>query len=156
MKLSKELVWLRNFYFGAFAVGVLLVILMHTFDRPALDIFRIPTFIGVTSEFNGLSYFPTFKIYQISLVTSLLVVLIDGLCLTKYRSKLMLQLSEISTVVGLTILLLAVFFFSYNFILVNHSLRDTAALYIAFSTLLIIIDLMTFRADEKLLEQGGK
>lgn len=156
MKLSKELILLRNFYFGAFLVGVILVILMHTFERPTFDIFRVPTFIGITSSFNGLAYLPTFKIYQISLVSSLLVVLIDGLCLTRYRSKFLVQLSEVSTVVGLAILFLALLFFSYNFLLVSHDLKDTAAFYLAVSTFLIIIDLITFRADEKLLKKGTK
>lgn len=156
MKLSKELILLRNFYFGAFLVGVLLVTLMHTFERPTFDIFRVPTFIGITSSFNGLAYLPTFKIYQISLVSSLLVVLIDGLCLTRYRSKFLVQLSEVSTVVGLAILFLALLFFSYNFLLVSHDLKDTAAFYLAVSTFLIIIDLITFRADEKLLKKGTK
>lgn len=156
MKLTKELVWLRNFYFGAFFVGVALVVLMHTFDRPMLDIFRVPTFIGLTSQFNGLEYFPTFKIYQISLVTSLVVVLIDALCLTRYRSKFLVKLSEISTIVGLVILLLAVFFFSYNFLLVSHNLKDTAALYLAFSTFLALVDLLNLQADERLLEKEAK
>lgn len=156
MKLTKELALLRSVYFGAFLCGVLLVILMHTFDRPALDIFRVPTFIGTTSAFNGLAYFPTFKIYQVSLVTSLLVVLVDGLCLTSFRSKVLTMLSEITTIIGLTILLLAVFFFSYNFLLVNHSLRGTALVYIAFSIFLIVIDLLNFQADEKLLKKESK
>ncbi len=156
MKLSKELVWLRNLYFGAFIVGVLLVILMHTFDRPALDIFRVPTFIGITSQFNGLDYFSTFKIYQISLVSALFAVLVDALCLTNYRSKFLLKLSEVSTVVGLAVLVLAIFFFSYNFLLVDHTLRDTASLYIAFSTFLVIVDLLNIQVDERLLSKGKK
>lgn len=156
MKLSKELLWLRRVYFGSFICGVLLVTLMHTFERPALDIFRVPTFINEASQFNGLAYFPTFKIYQVSLVTSLFVVLIDGLCLTNYRSNFLLMLSQISTIVGLTILILAVLFFSYNYLLVSHDLRGTALLYIAFSTFLIVTDLLTFQADERLLDRRSR
>ena len=156
MKLTKELSLLRNFYFAAFIIGVLLVVLMHTFDRPMFDIFRVPTFIGIAAEFNGLDYFTTFKIYQISLVASLLAVLIDGLCLTSHRSKFLLKLSEISTVVGVAILLISLFFFSYNFLLISHTLRDTAAVYIAFSTFLIVLDLFNFQADERLLKKGAK
>jgi len=156
MKLSKEHVWLRNFYFGAFIIGVLLVTLMHTIERPALDIFRVPTFIGITSQFNGLDYFQTFKIYQISLVTALFAVLVDALCLTNYRSKFLLKVSEISTVVGLAVLLMAVFFFSYNFLLVDHNLRDTASVYIAFSTFLVFVDLLNIQFDEKLLAKEAK
>lgn len=156
MKFTKELIWLRNFYFATFGIGVMLVVLMHSFDRPMLDIFRVPTFIGLTSEYNGLEYFATFRIYQISLVTSLVAVLIDGLCLTNYRSKFLIKVSEISTIVGLSVLILALFFFSYNFLLVNHTLRDTAAVYIAFSTFLIIVDLINFKVDERLLSKGTR
>lgn len=156
MKLSQEMRMLRYVYFSVFAVGVILVILMHTFDRPLLDVFRVPTFIGAASQFNGLAYLPTFKIYQISLITSLSVVLIDGLCLTSYRSRKLLQLSEISTVVGLAVLFLAVSFFSYNFLLVSHELKGTAAVYLAFSIFLIMIDLLNFEADEKLLGREKK
>lgn len=156
MKVTKEVTLLRNFYLGVFFVGVLLIILMHTFDRPELDIFRVPTFIGITSQFNGLDYFPTFKIYQISLITALFSVLVDALCLTNYRSKFLLKLSEISTVVGLAILLLAIFFFSYNFLIIDQTLRATALLYIAFSICLVAVDCLNIKVDERLLSKGTK
>lgn len=144
---------LRWIYFAAFIVGVSLVVSMHTFSRPALDVLRVPTFIRDASYFNGLQYWPTFKIYQVTLVASLLAVLTDAICLTDYRSKIMLKLSQITSVVGATLLLLSILYFSYNFLILNNYLKSTAAIFIAFSTILMALDLVTFTAEEKLLER---
>ncbi len=156
MSLTKEAKILRLFYFGAFAVGVTLVVLMHTFERPILDTFRVPTFINFASYFNGLPYLTTFKIYQITLITTLGSVLIDALCLTRFRSKRLLKVSEISTILGLVLLFMAIGYFSYNFLVAPDALRATSAIFIAFSTFLVVLDLLTFQADERVLSRGAK
>ncbi len=153
MRVTKEARMLRMFYLLILLFGVVMVLLMHTIDRPTLDIFRVPTFIGEVSVYNGLPYLPVLRIYQLTMYTSLVALSIDVICLTKLRSKRMLQLSEISTIVGVSLLFLSVLFFSYNFLFFDQTFRSTTLIYIAVPALVMMVDLMNLRFDERLLKE---
>jgi hypothetical protein len=150
LKVKTEIQILRTVYFVLFFVGVALVTLMHTYERPALDLFRVPSYIEAAAKINGLDYFSTFKIYQATLVFSLVSILVDALCLTRYKSKFLLKLSEVTTVAGAMLMMVALAFFTYNFLVVGQDLRPTTAIYVAFSLFLVVVDVSTFQLDEAL------
>jgi len=152
MNLKLEVTLLRNIYFALFVLGVTFVALMHTFERPLLDWFRVPTFIKMASDVNGLAYFPTFKIYQFTLVFSIISIFIDGLCLTKYKNKLLLKLSEWTTFAGAALMLLTIGYFLYNLFFVGEALLPTNLIFLGLATILVIVDIITFDTD-KILEE---
>ena len=150
MNLKTEIKLLRNVYFAVFFAGALLVVLMHTLASPNLDVFRVPTFISQSVPFNHFNYPLTFHLYQFTVIFSLMSILVDGFCLTRYRSLFLIEVSKWTSVFGGILMLFAIAFFGYNFLIVDHTLRLTPIIYLAFSLFLVALDYLTFNVDELL------
>ena len=144
---------LRWVYLGIFLIGFSLIVLLHIFPKPFLDIIRMPTFIRAAEPFLGFPYDPSLHVYQITLLFFLVVTLIDGVSLFLSSSTLMKKISAAASFVGFALIGLVGFYFLYSLVIIGMGsvFTKTVFIYLLLCFSLFILDLFTFWIDENLI-----
>jgi len=149
---------LRWVYLGIFLVGFFTVVLLHAVPKPFLDIVRVPTFIRAAEPYLGFPYDPSLLIYQITLLSFLVISLVDSISLFFFSSNMMRKISAYTSLLGVILIGFAGVYFLYSLLAVGLSsaLTSTILIYLTVSLLLLILDIFTFRVDEDLIHHLPK
>ncbi|MBI2613620.1 MAG: hypothetical protein HYW62_02515 [Candidatus Levybacteria bacterium] len=131
---------LKILYLFIFILGAILIIPTHIFPQPYFMPFRFPHYLEMMGSFSGVSWPVTFEIYHLTLLVIGIIGVINilGLIFPNMRT-----LAKLSSLIGLFLFSLMVLFFFFVFINVNIS---TAIIYGFYSIVLLIADILTFKA----------
>jgi len=113
----------------------------HIFPQPYLMPFRFPHYLEMMGPFLGTSWPMTFEIYHYALYTLVIIGSLNVLGILFYpRLK---QIALASSLIGLFLISLMVLFFFFIFMNVN---APTAIIYGLYSVVLLVLDILTFKA----------
>ena len=153
MEKPQEVKILQWVYLLIFLVDFGMIVLLHAFPKPFLDIIRMPTFIRAAEPYLKFPYDTSLLIYQITLLFFITSTLVDSFSLFLFSSKIMKKVSAISSFVGFVLIGIVFLYFLYSLGLVGleSRLALTALIYLIISFILMMLDLYTFEIDEELL-----
>lgn len=139
-KKQKMLNKLKIFYLAIFILGTVIVAPTHLFPPPNFMYARFPHYLEMMPRFLGISWPATFGIYHLVLLLVGVIGLINVLGLVFSN---MQPLAKLSSLAGIFLFSLIVLFFLVKFASVN---LPTAIIYGIYSVILLIADLLTFKA----------
>ncbi len=138
---NKRMKHLKLFYLFTFILGGLIVAPTHIFEPPTFMYARFPHYLEKMPLLFGVSWPMTFKIYHYVLYALAVIASLNVLGIIFYpRFK---QIALTSSLIGLFLMPLMVLFFFFKFTDVNAS---TAIVYGFYSVVLLIVNLLTFKA----------
>jgi len=147
----KILQWIYLLVF-IFVVGAIIV--LHNVPNEMLVTLRVPRFLREIDPFLGYAWPSSLLVYQVTLLFSLFLILVDSLGLFFYQARLWRIFSDLSSFLGLfvawTIILFFVFSLTFSNVLKDDNIQ-TAMIFLALSLFLFILDLVTFAVDEQSL-----
>lgn len=138
---QKSLNQLKLLYLFIFIVSAMLVVPAHIFHPPSFMAFRFPHYLEMMGPFLGVSWPMSFEIYHYVLYALAIIGSLNVLGILFYPK--FKQIALVSSIIGLFLIPLMVLFFFFQFIKVNPS---TALIYGFYSVVLLIVDILTFKA----------
>lgn len=135
---------LKLYYLLIFVLGAILVAPTHIFSPPTFMYARFPHYLEMMGPFLGVSWPMTFEIYHFVLYALAIIVSLNALGIIFYpRLK---NIAIASSAIGILLISLIVLFFFFVFLSVNTT---TATVYGLYFILLLIVNLLTFKALTK-------
>lgn len=131
---------LKIFYLLIFALGAVLILPTHLSPQPYFMPLRFPHYLEMMKPFLGVSWPTTFEIYHWILLVIGVIGTINVLGLVFSNMK---SIAKLSSLIGLFLFPLIILFLFFVFISVNVS---TAIIYGFYFVILLIADLLTFKA----------
>ncbi len=138
---------LMSFYFFVFALGILIIAPTHIFPIPTFMYARFPHYLEMMEPFLGVSWPMSFEIYHDILYILAVIGTLNVLGIIFYPK--FKRTAVVSSTIGLFLLSLMTIFFFFKFINVNV---PTAITYGTYSVVLLIADILTFKALTKRIE----
>lgn len=138
---NKKLARLKIFYLFVFALGALIIAPTHLFPPPTFMYARFPHYLELMGPFLGISWPMTFEIYHYVLYVLIATVSFNVLGILFYPK--LKNPAIFSSTIGIFLFSLMILFFFLKFITVNML---TAIAFGIFSVVLLIVDLLTFKA----------
>lgn len=147
-KIVSFLQYLNLFFFTA---AIATITLLHIYSNNFLDFLRLPRLIYEINPLVGNGWPISLHIYQLILIFSLFLVLIDALGLFFYSQKAWRFVSDITSFLGFLIIWPTALFFIYT-IASAENLRtidfQTSLVYFAITFSLFLLDLVTWFVDD--------
>jgi len=151
-KTKIELKKLIPLYIFVIILATILIAPTHIFPQPYFMYLRFPHYLEKMPIFLGVSWPMTFAIYHYVFYTLAVIGSFNVLGIIFYpRFK---QIVLVSSLIGLFLMPLMVLFFFFVFINVNTL---TAIIYGTYSVVLLIVDILTFKAlikEKKVASRG--
>lgn len=131
---------LKLLYPFIFALGAVLIVPTHFFPPPFFMPLRFPHYLEMMGPFLGISWPLTFEIYHYVLYALILIGSLNvlGIIFLKFKN-----IAVFSSLIGLFLITPITLFFLFPFMKVNP---QTSIIYGSYSVLLLIVDLLTFKA----------
>jgi len=140
-KKQKLLDRLKFFYLFIFVLTIILVAPTHFFPPPTFMYARFPHYLEMMGPFLGVSWPMSFKIYHYVLYIFAVIISLNALGILFYPK--FKNVAIFSSIIGMFLFSLIILFFFFQFIKVNLS---TAVVYGLYSVVLLIVDILTFKA----------
>ena len=135
-----------------FLIGVIIVSVLHVRTTNFWDFLRLPQLIADLDPLFGFGWPASLYVYQIILIFTALVALINGAGLFFYNSKTWRFLSDVSSFIGFLIMWPVALFLLFTLAsaekLVYQNIQ-TIIIYFGFTILIAVLDLVTWFIDEK-------
>ena len=147
-KSIKILQWV---YLFILVLVILSVYVLHNTDTSFLQFLRLPLFFKDTQGHLGVSYISSLTVYHFTFAYFILIFGVDVVSFFNYSNEFLRRLSLWTTVFGLFIFgsMLLYFFYSLVFLWSKEASNVFSALvFFLFSTLLFLLDLATYLAEE--------
>ena len=132
---------LKLSYLFIFVSGVFIIIPTHIFPPPTFMYARFPHYLEMMKPFLGISWPMSFEIYHYIIYILVIIGSLNALGIIFYPK--FKQIALASSLTGLFLMPLMILFFFFIFINVNLS---TAIIYGLYSVLLLVVDILTFKA----------
>lgn len=132
---------LKIFYLLVFVLGAIIIIPTHLSAPPAFMYARFPHYLEMMKPFLGVSWPATFEIYHYVIYTLIALASFNVLGILFYPKLNKITLT--SSLIGIFLLSLIILFFFFVFTSVNAS---TAVIYGLYFVVLLIVDILTFKA----------
>ncbi|MBI4235953.1 MAG: hypothetical protein HY688_01180 [Chloroflexi bacterium] len=131
-----------------FAVTAVLVVLMHLRPAPALNIFRIPTYLGEVQATVWRTHLESYEVYHIILGALFSVAMCNMMGLRYRHAVKWRQAAQLSSLVGLGVVSLVFAFFLRNAVAFRGAPSrreefDTSLIYAVASIALVVIGIAT-------------
>lgn len=132
---------LKVLYLFIFVLGGVLVAPTHLFPPPSFMPLRFPHYLEMMRPFFGVSWPASFEIYHYAIYALVIIGCLNILGIL-FHSKLR-SMAIFSSLIGLFLIPPIILFFFVQFINVNFS---TSIIYGFYSVVLLIVDILTFKA----------
>jgi hypothetical protein len=135
---------IKVLYVLMFTLGAIIIAPTHIFPQPYFMYARFPHYLELMKPFLGISWPASFEIYHYMLYVLAITTSLNALGVLAYpRFK---NITILSSLFGLCLFSLMILFFFFKFIDVHAS---TAIIFGLYSVILLIVDLLTFKALTK-------
>lgn len=132
---------LKLLYLFIFVLGAVIILPTHIFSQPYFMYARFPHYLEMMKPFLGVSWPMTFEIYHYVIYSLIIIGSLNVLGILLYpRFK---KAAILSSAIGIFFISLMVLFFFFQFISVNAL---TAIIYGIYCVVLLIVDILTFKA----------
>lgn len=147
---------LQWIYIATFFCIVSLVTLIHSTERPFLDILRLPTFFRGVEGDIGISYIASMTVYHFTFAYFLLIIAIDALSLTFFENRLLKYLSLASSIFGFFLLGFMIFYFIFSTLIIGitNPFAQTSLIFLCLSVIFFVLDIFIFIIDEHEIYPG--
>lgn len=152
--MTRTLRFLQAVHLIVFIAAVAVVSALHIYTQDFLDFLRFPILLKSINPFLGSGWPASLHVYQTILIIYLAIVLLDGLGLFFYKSKVWRGISDLTSFLGFLliwpIILFLVLTLASSETLTTQNVK-TILSYFAFSLFLFLLDLVTWYFDERSL-----
>ncbi|OGY23092.1 MAG: hypothetical protein A2Y57_01435 [Candidatus Woykebacteria bacterium RBG_13_40_7b] len=139
-------------YLGSFILIVAAGLLLHSTERPFLDVLRIPIFFRLAEPYVGFSYKTSLTTYHFAFAYFLLLIFINTICLFRCSNEFLRKLSHYSSFVGFFLIGGIILYFLYSYCLIafsNYQATVSAFIFILLSMVFFLLNLITFFVDKR-------